>query len=222
MFQKNKYDIMKKQLKGVWLFSISLTLKLTSLRIKSEKGEISDEQADIELASITPKLLSIIEMSSHMSYEMCKDIENVDNRRISEYIKKHGINPIKFIDNYTQLKKCAEQMLLTFAIFDRENIQFSTLKNPEVALKLLDGGLNGEGLKDFLDCLNDERDYALSELIRAYDNDFKLNEDDMQLIEHYHCMYMSKNISPYVTRETTEAEIIKYVKPISKTKIKRM
>lgn len=43
MFQKNKYDIMKKQLKGVWLFSISLTLKLISLRIKSEKGEISDE-----------------------------------------------------------------------------------------------------------------------------------------------------------------------------------
>lgn len=218
MFQKSKYDIMKKQVKGVWLSSMSLNLKLISLMIKSGKGKISDEQADIELASITPKILLFIEMSSHMSYEMCKDIENADSRRVSEYIKKHGINPIKFIDNYAQTKKCAEQMLLTFAIFDRENIQFSTLKNPEVALKLLDGGLNGEGLKDFLDCLNDECDYALSELIRAYDNDFKLNEDDMQLIEHYHSMYMSENISPYVTRETTEEEIIKYVKPISKIK----
>lgn len=218
MFKKNKYDIMKKEMKGMSLFSMSLALKLISLTIKAETGKISDEQIDIELASITPKLLSITKMAGHICYEICKDIENADSRRVSEYIKKHGINPIKFIDNYNKTKKYATQMLFTFAVFDRDNIQFSTLKNPEMALKLLDGGLNGKGLEDFLDCLSGENDYALSKLISAYDNDSELNEDDMQLIENYHRMYMSKSISPYVTRETTEEEIVRHVKTISRMK----
>lgn len=109
-----------------------------------------------------------------------------------------------------------------FALFDKENIEFPSLKNPDIALKLLNGEEIDDIVIDYLDKLSEE---VLDKLINI-NNCFKLSDlgdEDVSLIEEYHDKYMQQNIYHKVTKSiTTDTEIMKMAKSIGKSKKKTL
>lgn len=221
MFNKSKYDVMKKDMKGVGLFAISFAIKISRLNSKFKKGKINEDQINMEVVTILDDVLPLIKKASHIIYENSKDLETVDKQKLLGYVQKKGINPTQFAYNYAKSKRQMTQILMAFALLDRDNIQFPSFKDPEMALKLLNGESIQDILGDVFDDLSDETTYTLFDV---FDDDFELSdlkEEDAQLLEDYHNRYMMQNIYPKVTQQVTpELEIIKMAESFGKSKKK--
>lgn len=218
MFKKSKYDIMNKEMKRTTLSIMELLIKVSKLDRKVKKGKMSEEQKDVEMGTALLDILPLIKKGCHVLYENNMDLESIDKEHLLQYIEEKGINCIQFSYNYAKIKKSTTQVLMLFALLDKDNIQLSNFDNPEVALKLLDGESSDDILDDVCDKLSDKSADMLSNIL---DDDFELNdlsEDDVQFLRNYHNRYMAQNIYPKVTKQVTEDEIFKMAKTLGRRK----
>lgn len=219
MSKKNKYDVMKNEMKDFNKYAISLVFQLFSWKRKIKKGKITDEELSLEVISNLDKLIPFLEIISHIFYENFKDIENIDKNELFESLKSKKINPMVFVNNYNKNKEVFTKILLFFALIDKFNITLPKFDNPELAMDLLS---NFGDFDDFIYKILDDYDPNVIFDVYSALSDFDVTspeDENYELIENFHNKYMNRNINPYVTiSEIPNKEVIKLARTIGKNK----
>ena len=216
MFGKNKYDVMKKEMKGMYLTVVKLVPKLLSLSSKIKKEKINEDAAVLEAATMMEEVMPIIIKASHLIYENAKDLENIEKETLFTHLRKKGINPATFSFNYNYKKNEMAKILMVLAILEKENIQIPSFKDPSIALKLL----SGDGINGIISEVMEDISYESMNTIEIIvEDDFQvsqLDEEETELLEGYHNKYMSERIFPHVTKNTPDKDILKRATSIGK------
>jgi len=221
MSKKTKYSIMSKELKGTYKSTISMVFKLLSINNKLKNKKINDDVFSFEMLNIVSQALPTVLTLAHMGYENNKDLQNIDKIKLFSYLETKKINPAEFSYNYSKNITLYIKFLLLFAILEKENISFPNIKDPELAIKLLEGQGIEELFEEACNQLSPESEDMLDD---AFADDFNINdlsEEQKALIDSYHEKYMNKNIYPRVTKDTSkEQTVMKLAKAFGKPKRK--
>lgn len=208
MLKKSKYEVMSKELKGIYKTTISMIFKLLVISNKLKNKKIDDNSLDYETLEIFDQAFPVAITLAHIGYENNKDLQNIDKAKLFSYLESKNINPSEFSYNYSKKLTSCVKVLLFLAIVEKENITLPNLKDPDLAIKLL----NGDGIEDlifgFIDDISYESWSLLDSITSKRFNFNNLTEEQKQIIEDYHTKYMNSNIYPKVTKDTIKEKSI--------------
>ena len=219
MSKKTKYDIMSKELKGTYKSAISMVFKLLSINSKLKNKKINDDVFSFEMLNILSQAFPTLLTVSHIGYENNKDLQKVDKTKLFSYLETKKINPAEFSYNYSKSMTSYIKFLLLFAILEKENVSLPDIKDPELAIKLLEGQGIDELFEETCDQLSSESEDMLYDVFAEDFNINDLSEEQKALLDSYHEKYMNKNIYPRVTKDIPkEKTVMKLANAIGKPK----
>lgn len=215
MQRKTKYDILDQELKQASKNILSLVFSFLSLARKLNSSKATDEEKSLAVAKASKKLLPAVKVLSHLGYENAKDIKELDESIVNEYIAKKRLTREEFINNYNAKLTELVQMLTTLAIIEKEKINLSTVEDVNLLVDIFTGDADIDSIEEILK-LPSSQDF----IEEVYDDNFNVNhmsEELNELIETYHNNYMNTQIYPHVSSdEVTTKEILKTTKSLYK------
>ena len=209
--EKNKYDILSKKVKKEFKGVLPSLVKMLFVARKIETNRISDEKIEYELSKAISKALPAIKTTTHLGYETAKDVSNLDKETLARYIEESGLTLSEFSENYHENVNGIVKLLLAFAVFDKENINFPSLKDPKTAIELISGESYLDIFSNDFDSMSEESEEMIE---RAFDKELSykdLTEEEIRLMEEYHNRYMNEYIYPSVGMEETPEEKMKEI-----------
>lgn len=219
MLKKNKYEVMAQEIKKSMGSGLKLLIDAYKLFYKAKAGKATEEEISIETAIFLERIIPLVKIVAHMAYENGKDLEKIDPATLFEYLGKKNVTPAQFSFHYNKNLTAMTKALVIFATIEKSGIKIPSLKDPEFALKIL----NGTKIEDFAEELLGDVDLEVFEKIEyIFEEDVSLSELDeetKQLIEDYHVKYMDENIYPKVKYGVvSEGSVLKLAKKLAKPK----
>ena len=224
MFKKkktnNKYDVISKLTKKDSRGLVKSTIKLLFVFIRDRNKRITEEQAENKCLEYLSKYIPAIKDMAHLGYESYKDIGNLTNEEIFDYISKCGMDYEEFLQNYSSNVNSFMKLILFFAILEQNDIKLSTISNPMKVINNVSQENYIEILADSFDSLNDDE---IEKICNIFNKDTKyviFTEDDKKIIDEYHNRYMQEYVYPNVKDVAEKEKVLEIAKTLGKKRNK--
>ena len=106
MLKKTKYDILYKEAKAANKGTLKLIISAISVSVKLESDEYSEEEKELLLGDLLRKCLPLVKIISHIGYENSKDLKNLNENSLNDYLESKNISKEEFLKRI--INKCNE------------------------------------------------------------------------------------------------------------------
>lgn len=220
MFYRSKYDIIEKE-----SFSCSMNLLFLAGKIAKdmkalEKGKIDKGTFNDNFNMTIEKGIPSIKTIAHIGYENSKDLSKVKKDILKDYILKEGLTLDEFKSNYNRLVNTYVKIILAFGIIERENLSVYKVITPEVLLGLIKGdfSLIKETINSLSTNVSDESKILMDKLVDKKTKIDDLSQEEKKVLNSAHNRFMREKITPYVKKESSMQEVLKFSKYLGKKK----
>lgn len=220
MFYKSKYDIIEKE-----SFTSSMNLLFLAGKIAKdmkalEAGKISKHDFNNSFFESVNKGVPSIESIAHIGYENSLDIAKLNKKAIQLYMQKDGLTIEEFKTNYDRMINTYVKIILAFGIIERENLSVYKVVTPEVLLGLIKGDFSL--IKDTINSLGtnvrEESKALMDKLVDKKSKIADLSEEEKKFLTSEHNKFMKSKVLPYIKKDSTDAEVLKFSKYLGKKK----
>lgn len=221
MFENSKYDVILGEEIKISSNMFRLAGKIFRLSLRYESGVMREDDFFDEYKTYVHEALMASKEIAHIGYENGKDLFQVDNLELRNFMKQNHMSLKAFENDYSNAINIYAKNLLLFMIAEEEGIDLTQIKDIEICNQITKG--NSLGLFALMDKLVIDlkpENYEIMKMME--DDDFSvmgLNPSQIERLNNYHDQYIRENISSRAVDKTFETErVLEHAKKIGQKK----